>query len=62
MPISAPVLSRWPGRWARILVNPQHDSLDDWKAKNLFRYRFEENTLGIASSISTCLEVTRAKA
>ncbi len=43
---------------ADTLVNPQHDSLDDWKAeKGYFDISFE--VLGILP-ISTCLEVTRA--
>lgn len=45
---------------ADTLVNPQHDSLDDWKAeKGYFDISFEVS--GHPSSISTCLEVTRAK-
>ncbi len=45
---------------ADTLVNPQHDSLDGWKAeKGYFDISFEVS--GHPSSISTCLEVTRAK-
>ena len=45
---------------ADTLVNPQHDSLDQWKTeKGYFDISFEVS--GHPSSMTTCLEVTRAK-
>ncbi len=40
VPISAPVLSLARQMGADTLVNPQHDSLDDWKEKGYFGYQF----------------------
>mgnify|MGYP000679859937 CR=1 FL=1 len=45
---------------ADTLINPQQDSLDEWKKeKGYFDVSFEVS--GHPSSITTCLEVTRAK-
>ncbi|MCZ5435562.1 L-idonate 5-dehydrogenase, partial [Escherichia coli] len=45
---------------ADVLVNPQNDDMDHWKAeKGYFDVSFEVS--GHPSSVNTCLEVTRAR-
>ena len=58
--ISSRSLSLAQQMGADTLINPQQDSLDEWKKeKGHFDVSFEVS--GHPSSITTCLEVTRAK-